>query len=227
MAADDQNDRVRRRRGFPQQREGLSPGGRPLDYQGSRGWAARITTRTLCAATVGAVAGLGIGICKRQNPFRWLTSMGANCALATCCFCGFQELTRELRAADPDDWANCFLGGLASGALLGRLHGGPSRALPTALLFASVGTGIHIGALQLSEYRLQRFLASLPHDGSGAGPLQSAIKPKAWLDFELPEWFPIKKLNEEAAKKRALEREGQRRKTLESLHTGNFPVEDH
>ena len=36
---------------------------------------------------------------------------------------GFQELTRELRAADPDDWANFFLGGLASGALLGRIHG--------------------------------------------------------------------------------------------------------
>lgn len=223
------DDRTQRRQRIASHREGFSPSGRPLDYQGSQNWTTRIITRTLSGATVGALAGVGIGIFKKQNPFRWLTSVGANCAIATCCFCCFQELTRELRAADPDDWANCFLGGLASGGLLGRLHGGPARALPTALLFASVGTGIHLGGLLLTEYRMRHLLASLPSEhGPAAGPpVERETKLRAWFDFELPEWSPIKKLDEEEAKKRALDREYQRRKTLDSLQTGSFPVEDH
>eukprot|EP00250_Pteridium_aquilinum_P012551 c20795_g1_i1 orf=454-1149(-) len=228
-AANEEEELKQRRRRHPSHRDGFSPSGRPLDYQGSQNWTARIATRTLYAATVGALAGVGFGIYKRQNPFNWLTSVGANCAIATCCFCGFQELTRELRAADPDDWANCLLGGLGSGALLGRLHGGPARVLPTALLFASVGTGIHFGGLMLSEYRMRHLLGSLPsEDKLGAGPpAEREMTLKAWFDFELPEWSPIKKLDKEEAKKRALDIEYQRRKTMESLHTGTYPVEDH
>ncbi|KAI5068524.1 hypothetical protein GOP47_0016869 [Adiantum capillus-veneris] len=160
--------------------------------------------------------------------------MGGNWAIATCVFCGFQELTREIRAADPDDWANCFLGGLASGALLGRIQGGPARALPMAVLFAFVGTGINHGADLFKEYRLQRLLASLPSEDA-LPPAPSAergfkaereSKRSAWLDFELPEWFPIKKLDEEEAKRRYLERENQRYQRLESLQTGTFPAKD-
>lgn len=215
-------------------RERLNPRGRPLNYQGSRGWASRIANQTLCAAAVGAVTGLGVGIVRKENPFRWFTILGANCAIAACCFSGSQELVRELRSADPDDWVNCVLGGLASGALLGRLHGGPARALPVALVFAAVGTGLHVGTLQLREYRLQHFLASKPHEEAHddlkssveTRPLRSESKNKTQSGWELPEWSPIKKFNEEAAKKRALEKELQRQKTLESLHRGNFPVED-
>ncbi|KAH7281686.1 hypothetical protein KP509_36G058300 [Ceratopteris richardii] len=154
--------------------------------------------------------------------------MGANCAIATCCFCGFQELTRELRAADPDDWANSFLGGLASGALLGRLHGGPTRALPTALLFASIGTGINFGALLLKEYRLRHLLAAqVSNEGDKAtvsASKQSLLS--ALYNFELPEWSPIQKLDEEEAKRRLVERENQRRRTLDSLQTGSLPAKD-
>ena len=40
------------------------------------------------SAAIGSVAGVGIGIYKRQPPLRWFTSAGINCAIATCCFCG-------------------------------------------------------------------------------------------------------------------------------------------
>ncbi|KAH7281685.1 hypothetical protein KP509_36G058300 [Ceratopteris richardii] len=169
-------------------------------------------TRTIYGATIGALAGVGIGLYKRQNPFTWFTSMGANCAIATCCFCGFQELTRELRAADPDDWANSFLGGLASGALLGRLH----------------GTGINFGALLLKEYRLRHLLAAqVSNEGDKAtvsASKQSLLS--ALYNFELPEWSPIQKLDEEEAKRRLVERENQRRRTLDSLQTGSLPAKD-
>ncbi|MCO5560127.1 hypothetical protein L7F22_013734 [Adiantum nelumboides] len=176
----------------------------------------------MASAAIGALAGLGVGIFKKQNPFVWSTSMGGNWAVATCFFCGFQELSREIRAADPDDWADCFLGGLASGALLGRIHGGPARALPMAVLFASVGTGINYGAHLLKEYRLQGLLASLPSEDEpvSAPAIDRESKQSAWLDFDLPEWFPIKKLDEEEAKRRYLERENQRQQRLESLQTG-------
>ena len=37
---------------------GMSPGGRPLDYRGSEGWASRIITRSLTAGKL--ILGLGI-----------------------------------------------------------------------------------------------------------------------------------------------------------------------
>ena len=118
-------------------------------------------------------------------------------------------MTRELRAADQDDWANCFLGGLASGALLGRIHGDPSRALPTAIVFATVGTGIQLASLHVAEYRLWHFLTKVdketePTSRIATDIVTSVTKIKASLDFELPEWFPIKKVDEEATKKRAI-----------------------
>ncbi|KAH6554845.1 hypothetical protein KP509_1Z302500 [Ceratopteris richardii] len=44
-------------------------------------------TPTTYGATIGARAGVGVGLYKRQIPFTWFTSTGANCAIATCCFC--------------------------------------------------------------------------------------------------------------------------------------------
>ena len=112
------------------------------------------------------------------------------------------------------------------------MTGGPSRALPTAIVFATVGTGIQLASLHVAEYRLRHFLTKVdketePTSRIATDIVTSVTKTKAWLDFELPEWFPIKKFDEEAAKKRAVERELQRRKRVESLHTGAFPVEDH
>jgi hypothetical protein len=103
--------------------------------------------------------------------------------------------------------------------------------LPTAVVFATVGTGIQLASLHVAEYRLRRFLANDEHEIEATSAVPDIIgnvaKTKAWLDFELPEWFPIKKFDEEAAKKRAIEKEVQRRRRLESLHKGTFPVEDH
>ena len=90
--------------------------------------------------------------------------------------------------------------------LLVRIHGDPSRALPTAIVFVTVGTGIQLASLHVAEYRLRHFLTKVDKDTEPTSRIPtdivtSATKTKAWLDFELPEWFPIKKFDEEAAKK--------------------------
>lgn len=36
---------------------------------------------------------------------------------------GAQEISRELRASEPEHWLDCAIGGLASGALLGHFQG--------------------------------------------------------------------------------------------------------
>jgi hypothetical protein len=79
--------------------------------------------RWLCAGALGAGSGLLIGTVRGQPTVRFAATLGANFALAACCFCGAQELVRELRAADSDDWINGMLGGLASGSVLGYLQG--------------------------------------------------------------------------------------------------------
>lgn len=38
-------------------------------------------------------------------------------------FSGARELARDARASEPDDLVNSMIGGIASGALLGRLQG--------------------------------------------------------------------------------------------------------
>ncbi|KAL2613410.1 hypothetical protein R1flu_025102 [Riccia fluitans] len=181
-------------------------GRRPLHYTGNDGWASRIGYRTLYATAIGAGAGLSVGIFKGTSYLRWMGSASANFALITAGFCGAQELVREIRAADPDDPLNCIPGGLISGAALGRLHGGPARALPCALLFAVVGTGLQYGNSQLQEYRLRRFIEI---QNPELVPMkETAIEPEVDVEkWKFPEWFPIQVLDEEAATKRKVEKE--------------------
>jgi len=143
---------------------------------------------------------------------------------------GAQEISRELRASEPEDWVDSMLGGLASGAVLGRVQGGRSRALPMGILFAGVGTGLQLGVIQLREYRLRRLFNALPSESS-SGDLHTEVgttedkengqKESSW---KLPEWFPIQILTEEEAAKRALEKERKRQNTLKSIQTGELPL---
>ncbi|CAM6087184.1 unnamed protein product [Calypogeia fissa] len=198
-------------------------GRRPLNYRGGEGWASRIGYRTLYGAAAGTGSGLLVGIYKGSNIPKWMGSMGTNCALITLCFCGSQELVRELRASDPDDLENCVLGGLASGGLLGRIQGGPSRALPCALLFAAVGTGVQFGANQLKEYRLRQFLERTSTELRPKAEVKETkpvVEKESW---KFPEWFPIQVLDEKAAAKRKTEQEEQFRERVDKLHKGEKP----
>ena len=99
-----------------------------------------------------------------------------------------------------------FLEGLQAVLLLVRIHGDPSRALPTAIVFVTVGTGIQLASLHVAEYRLCHFLTKVdketePTSRIATGIVTSVTKIEASPDFELPEWFPIKTFDEEAAKK--------------------------
>lgn len=193
-------------------------GRRPLNYTGSDGWASRIGYRTLYGAAVGTGSGLLVGTFKGSNIPIWMGSMGINCAIVTLCFCGSQEFVREIRGSDPDDLQNCVLGGLASGGILGRIQGGPSKAVPCALLFAAIGTGLQFGASQLKEYRMTRFLERTSTEPTQK-PEVKATKPVTEMEhWKFPEWFPIQVLDEKAAARRKAEQEEQFRERVDRVH---------
>jgi len=207
----------------------LTPGRRPLNYRGSEGWASRIVSTTLVAGALGAGSGLLIGTARGQPTVRFAATLGANFALAACCFCGARELVRELRAADSDDWINGMLGGLASGSVLGYLQGGQKKVLPIALQFAGIGIAVQLAATEFQEYRLRHFLAAHSHEtvpGDPASLLQgeqpqgsneSEQKKSKWYD-----WLPIKMFDEEEAARRALDKQQRQQEIIQSLHSGEF-----
>ncbi|KAF0892673.1 hypothetical protein E2562_017651 [Oryza meyeriana var. granulata] len=103
---------------------------------------------------------------------------------------GARELARDARASTPDNPMNSVVGGLASGAVLGRIQGGHFGAVKYAVTFAAAGTTLDYAARKLSPQ-----WHALKEQFSGD---------KDW--FRLPEWSPIQVLDEEAlAKKRARE----------------------
>lgn len=103
---------------------------------------------------------------------------------------------------------------------------GPSRALPCALLFAGVGTGLQLGANWLREYRLRRFLEETSGGELIAKPEVEVTKPEVKVvrpeaeSWKFPEWFPIQVLDEKAAAKRKAEQEAEFRGRVDSLHEG-------
>jgi len=208
---------------------GVSPGGRPLDYRGSEGWTSRIISQSLAAGGVGAVAGVLIGAVRGQPALRLGVTVGTNFLVVASCFGGAQEISRELRASKPEHWVDCAIGGLASGALLGHFQGGRSRALPMGILFASVGTGLQLGAIQYREYRIRHFLSTLP-----SGPLTAeshaevpaVVEQKSSEDnsWRTPDWFPIQMLSAEEAAKRAVEKEKKRQQAVKNLRIGESPL---
>lgn len=168
------------------------------------------------------------GAVKGQPALRLGVTVGTNFLVAAACFCGAQEISRELRASEPEHWVDSVIGGLASGALLGHFQGGRARALPMGILFAGVGTGLQLGAVQYREYRLRHFLSTLPSESLTAEPHVevSPLEEKTNEDnsWRLPDWFPIRMLSPEEAAKRALEEEKKRQQTLNNLQIGELPL---
>lgn len=191
-------------------------GRRPVSkYEGSKGWQERIYIPTLAAGVLGGGAGLLGGYFKGHGMAKLSSAYAINLAIVTSCFCGAQELARELRAAEPGDPINSVLGGIASGGFLGRIQGGKPRAFQYAFMFALIGTGLQFGAHKFQEYRSQPYLESLSTDTLGKAENPSE---KKWLSW--PEWAPIQKLDEEAAAKRAQERDLHIQRTIDKLKKG-------
>lgn len=150
--------------------------------------------RIMVPAAVAGVLGAGFGLLSRHRArlgaFRAAATYAANISIVAGCYGGARELARDARASTPDDPMNSVVGGLASGAILGRIQGGHFGAVKYAVAFAAAGTALDYAALKLSPQ-----WPALKEHFSGD---------KDW--FTLPEWSPIQVLDEEAlAKKRARE----------------------
>ncbi|XP_042448182.1 uncharacterized protein LOC122032933 [Zingiber officinale] len=168
--------------------EGASTGA--SDSRSSEGWKQRIIVSTLLAGVVGGGAGLISKHGKTLGVGVTAASVAANFAIATGCYCSAREIARDARASIPDDLMNSMVGGLASGAILGRLQGGQLGAAKYAILFAAAGTAVDFTTIQLRPY-FQSFISSVRDRKS---------------NWSLPEWSPIQILDEEAlAAKRARE----------------------
>uniref|UniRef100_A0A0E0DD66 Uncharacterized protein n=1 Tax=Oryza meridionalis TaxID=40149 RepID=A0A0E0DD66_9ORYZ len=83
--------------------------------------------RILLPAAVAGVVGAGFGLLSRHRArlgaARATATYAANLAIVAGCYGGARELARDARASTPDDPMNSVVGGLASGAVLGRIQG--------------------------------------------------------------------------------------------------------
>ncbi|KAL5711640.1 hypothetical protein ACHQM5_013905 [Ranunculus cassubicifolius] len=148
-----------------------------------------------------AVAGGATGLVSKHRRTLGLANISAtyatNCSIVTACFCGAREYVRVTREAERHDLISSAIGGLASGALLGRLQGGQVGAIKYALLFSAVGTAFDYTSQQLENYFQKKGEVEV---GGVTNPEQK----NGWL--KMPEWSPIQILDEEAlAAKRARE----------------------
>ncbi|XP_077229456.1 mitochondrial import inner membrane translocase subunit Tim17/Tim22/Tim23 family protein [Tasmannia lanceolata] len=169
-------------------------------------WKERIYIPTLIAGIIGGGAGL---ISKRRKTYGVanISAMYAtNLAICTGCYCAAREFVRNTRASTPDDLMNSVLGGIASGALLGRLQGGQFGAVRYSIIFALTGTALDFAALRLKP------LLQSSEDPESTENSHGSKKTSNWT---LPEWSPIQILDEEAlAAKRAREQQLFAQRTL-------------
>ncbi|KAL3828918.1 hypothetical protein ACJIZ3_017720 [Penstemon smallii] len=142
-------------------------------------WKERIIIPTLLAG----IAGGAVGLISKHRKVIGLSQISAtyakNLAIVTGCYCGAREFTRVNRIGKPDDLLNSLIGGIGSGAILGRLHGGPVAAVRYSIMFAVVGT--------LADYAILNLKPEIS---------KLTERKESW--FEMPEWSPIRVLDEEA-----------------------------
>ncbi|CAA7404731.1 unnamed protein product [Spirodela intermedia] len=173
-------------------------GTRPSASEGDDvSWRERILVPTILGGLVGASGGLLSKHRKVRGVANVCATYAVNTAIVAGCYCGAREFVRNTRASEPDDLANSAIGGFATGALLGRLQGGQRGALRYSVIFAVSGTALDFAALQLYPF----------------------VKDISISSWRLPEWSPIKVLDEEAlAAKRAREQKLYAQRTLGELN---------
>lgn len=156
-----------------------------------------LKNRFVIPTILAGIAGAGVGLLSRHRKIHGVSAISsayaANFAIVTGCYCGAREFTRVSRTGKPDDLLNSVIGGIGSGALLGRLQGGQVAAARYAVMFAAVGTSVDYAIVKLRPSLVKWYDSVI------------GTKDKAnW--FKLPEWSPIRVLDEEAlAAKRARE----------------------
>ncbi|KAL5062913.1 hypothetical protein RYX36_024650 [Vicia faba] len=161
------------------------------------GWKKRILIPTLLAG----VAGAGTGLISKHRKSLGLANVSAsyatNFAIITGCYCGAREFAIATRKTGPEDLWSSGIAGFGSGALLGRFYGGQFGAVRYSVIFAVVGTTADYTILKLKD--VWRDYSTTTYQN-----FENAKKNENLL--RLPEWFPIKILDEEAlAAKRAQE----------------------
>ncbi|XP_056865709.1 uncharacterized protein LOC108851536 isoform X1 [Raphanus sativus] len=154
-----------------------------------------LSERLLIPTLLAGVTGGGVGLLSKRRkahpniPATYAT----NSAIVAACYCGVRELVKVTRKSQDDDLMNSAIGGLFSGALLGRLQGriltvfagGPRGAFRYSIAFATFGTAFDYASLK-------------------SKPLLERVRNMD--SITLPVWFPIQILDEEAlAKKKAKE----------------------
>ncbi|XP_031476951.1 uncharacterized protein LOC116248350 [Nymphaea colorata] len=170
----------------------------PPGSSASQGWEKRIIVPTLLAGVVGGVGGI---LSQRRKAFgvaKLCATYAANLSIVTGCYCGARELTRELRASENGDLLNSVIGGISSGAFLGRLQGGQVGAVRYAVIFACTGTALDYAALRMKSR------AESSNDSVLENSQQKSEK-KSWWSW--PEWAPIQLYDEEAEAKKEQEKQ--------------------
>ncbi|KAK2992442.1 hypothetical protein RJ640_025404 [Escallonia rubra] len=173
-------------------------------------WKDRILIPTILAGVVGGAAGVVSKHRKVHGVANISATYATNLAIVTGCYCGAREFVRVSRASRPDDLLNSAIAGFGTGAILGRLQGGRTGAVRYAIIFSIAGT-----AADFATLKLKPMVEQLRESGVGEG--EKSGKNDSWL--KLPEWSPIKVLDEEAlAKKRAQEQELYARTNIHNLN---------
>ncbi|RDX68768.1 hypothetical protein CR513_52203, partial [Mucuna pruriens] len=169
----------------------------PPSSSSSHVWKSRIIIPTLLAGVAGAGTGLISKHRKTLGLANVCSSYAANFAIVMGCYCGAREFVTATRKTGPDDIWNSAVAGFGTGALLGRLQGGQLGAIRYSVVFAVVGTTADFAIPKLKD-------AFRDHTNKIYQDIENSKKSGTWL--KLPEWFPIKVLDEEAlAAKRAQE----------------------
>ncbi|KAJ1409537.1 Tim17/Tim22/Tim23/Pmp24 family protein [Sesbania bispinosa] len=182
----------------------------------------------MCVRVAGAGTGLISKHRKSLGLANVCASYAANFAIITGCYCGAREFVTATRKTGPDDLWSSAIAGFGSGALLGRLHasfivwlrvkffeitnkdlcvvlitkllshedqspspreGGQVGAVRYSLMFAVAGTTADFAILKLKDF-LRDHSETIYQD------IENSKKNGNWL--RLPEWFPIRVLDEEA-----------------------------
>ncbi|XP_024009727.1 uncharacterized protein LOC18014146 isoform X2 [Eutrema salsugineum] len=141
------------------------------------------TTPTKRVLITSLLAGGGVGlVSKHRKAYPNIPTIYAtNFAIVAGCYCGAREFVRITRRSEHEDLMSSAIGGLFSGALLGRLQGGPHGAFRYSVIFAAMGTACDYAALR-------------------AKPMLESFRDMD--SIKLPEWSPIQILDEEALAKK-------------------------
>mgnify|MGYP006952952891 FL=1 len=136
------------------------------------GWLERICKGTFYATSAGVVSGLAFAL-VRGRPVRvaphYALNMAQNFLACSCAFLSAKELARFLR--QRDGIVNDVVAGSATGAAIWALYRGRS-GMPTGFLLGGVVAAI--GSVTVSEELAKAFEA-----------------------FELPGWFPVRRISED------------------------------